>query len=750
MSSYNHNGVGRNHLNNNGSVNNNNSIIIGNGTSNQHNFTNSSLIENDFINHRPTNHTADTSSNVQLTRPTSRTALMIRQRRAMTELISCFICKGYLVDATTIDECMDSFCKSCIVTHLRTHKNCPKCRMYIQKPGVDALRADKTLQSIVYKMVPGLYDNEMRRRRDFYRNILDGFDYTTSDEEEESADGSGPSSSSERYGVISYPKPFYKPSDTINLSIEPQPRGDESKVYYDNSRQSIVTCFTGSLQQRDLNTGPTFTTVDGSSFKTYLKCPGVFTVAQLKKFIVAKFNVCRDDTVRVLYLNEALEDRYSLIDIAYIYPEWRRSELLPLFYIIERDLSKASPVESFDEVDGRSNKSLSRQHSSVGTQATKRVCIEPQPHYYEEKMSNGKELDSPSVSEGRSMRPRYVDAGVGSSNKIIVKPPTTNSIMKTNSAGLPPNGNNRTEPNRSLRSQQPIVKVNLTNSTKPVNPVMNNNDNKLANKNQQIALKPDPKTMHIVQTTNKTGTNLGSSATQSSLVTLASFTQANANHVVTSVTSASTSFQGNASMTSVSPNISKFGTTPSFPSATPMATTTTTESFVAATNSAQPTSLNTPGTPQLAFRIVTKQQGITIMRSCAPINHTAIKDVGSSKGNQVTSSPTIQQSRIHITAGTKNGSPESQTQSKQLSQRPSISPDSANSSRPAIMTTPGSSPNSSSSSSQQLASMSKSPDRTIYVTPRHHIKEKPVYKTFVDLTKLKSPNNKKPGSTARY
>lgn len=36
---------------------------------------------------------------------------------------------------------------------------------------IDAIyfRADKTLQDIVYKLVPGLYHREMRRRREYYK-----------------------------------------------------------------------------------------------------------------------------------------------------------------------------------------------------------------------------------------------------------------------------------------------------------------------------------------------------------------------------------------------------------------------------------------------------------------------------------------------------------------------------------------------------------------------------------------------------
>ena len=37
------------------------------------------------------------------------------QLRSLNEMITCKICHGYLVDATTITECLHTFCKSCIV-----------------------------------------------------------------------------------------------------------------------------------------------------------------------------------------------------------------------------------------------------------------------------------------------------------------------------------------------------------------------------------------------------------------------------------------------------------------------------------------------------------------------------------------------------------------------------------------------------------------------------------------------------------
>lgn len=82
--------------------------------------------------------------------------------------ISCSICKGYLIDAATITECVHTFCKSCIVKHFEHSNRCPKCNLIVHeaKP-LKNLRMDPQLQNIVYKLVAGLEEKEKKQRREF-------------------------------------------------------------------------------------------------------------------------------------------------------------------------------------------------------------------------------------------------------------------------------------------------------------------------------------------------------------------------------------------------------------------------------------------------------------------------------------------------------------------------------------------------------------------------------------------------------
>jgi len=88
---------------------------------------------------------------------------------AINEMITCKICSGYLVDATTVTECLHTFCKSCIVKHLEDNINCPECEVMIhQSHPLDYIAFDRTMQDIVYKLVPELEQAEYKREREFY------------------------------------------------------------------------------------------------------------------------------------------------------------------------------------------------------------------------------------------------------------------------------------------------------------------------------------------------------------------------------------------------------------------------------------------------------------------------------------------------------------------------------------------------------------------------------------------------------
>ncbi|XP_055503132.1 polycomb group RING finger protein 6 isoform X2 [Leucoraja erinacea] len=83
--------------------------------------------------------------------------------------ILCPICGGYFIDATTITECLHTFCKSCIVKHFDYSNRCPKCNITVhQTQPLYNIRLDRKLQDIVYKLVPNLESSEKIRLHEFY------------------------------------------------------------------------------------------------------------------------------------------------------------------------------------------------------------------------------------------------------------------------------------------------------------------------------------------------------------------------------------------------------------------------------------------------------------------------------------------------------------------------------------------------------------------------------------------------------
>lgn len=230
-------------------------------------------------------------------------------RIKITELnphLTCPLCAGYLVDATTIVECLHSFCKTCIVAFLETNKFCPRCDVQVHKTCPQlSIRADKTLQDIVYKLVPGLFKDEMKRRRDFYAENRE----------------LEPGEVVETFNIAE--------DEIISLSIQ----------FYERNKNK-------DKQRSDMDG-------DKSNGKRFLQCPAAMSVMHLAKFLRSKMDIPSNYRVEVLYGDEPLKDYYTLMDIAYFY-EWRRTGPIPLQYLVKpnRKRRRASQSAAQGHSDG--------------------------------------------------------------------------------------------------------------------------------------------------------------------------------------------------------------------------------------------------------------------------------------------------------------------------------------------------------------------------------------------------------------
>ncbi|ROJ78892.1 Polycomb group RING finger protein 5-A [Anabarilius grahami] len=84
--------------------------------------------------------------------------------------ITCSICHGYLIKPTAVTECLHTFCKSCIVQHFEESNECPECGIQVHETNpLEMLRLDKTLEEIIFKLVPGLREKEEQQESEFWR-----------------------------------------------------------------------------------------------------------------------------------------------------------------------------------------------------------------------------------------------------------------------------------------------------------------------------------------------------------------------------------------------------------------------------------------------------------------------------------------------------------------------------------------------------------------------------------------------------
>ncbi|KAJ8404265.1 hypothetical protein AAFF_G00340380 [Aldrovandia affinis] len=306
-------------------------------------------------------------------------------RIKITELnpnLICPLCVGYFIDATTIVECLHSFCKTCIVSFLETNKFCPRCDVQVHKTRpLLSIRSDKTLQDIVYKLVPGLFKDEMKRRRDFYTaNPV--------------ADGA--LASKEDLGEVREDERVAADDEIISLSIEFHQEKKNDKKPSD-SRE---------------------TDREKANNKRFLRCPAAMTVMHLAKFLRSKMDIPNNYRIEVLYEGEPLKDYYTLIDIAYIYTWRRQSGPLPLRYCVQpprKRLKLAQPAASAHS-DGMNtsppsdSESLSDKPSSPNTLPSSSSPL-PSPDPHSAAPLNGTLNCAPAAPQGNAHK-HTADLGV--------------------------------------------------------------------------------------------------------------------------------------------------------------------------------------------------------------------------------------------------------------------------------------------------------------------------------------------------
>ena len=79
------------------------------------------------------------------------------KKRDLHSFLKCPLCTGFFRDAHTINECLDTFCKSCIYKFFYEDQNresCPKCNTHLGGRPLETIISDQTIQKIVDLLYP--------------------------------------------------------------------------------------------------------------------------------------------------------------------------------------------------------------------------------------------------------------------------------------------------------------------------------------------------------------------------------------------------------------------------------------------------------------------------------------------------------------------------------------------------------------------------------------------------------------------
>ena len=222
----------------------------------------------------------------------------------------CIICNGYLIRPVAITECLHYFCRSCIVKYLETTSEykCPYCETLIHETNPwELLREDKKLEYIIYQLVPGLAQNEKKRRKLFYSRR--GME----DPDENNADSNLTLSILESSSKKDEPDAKQETSSNAQADVKSKPKLLES------SQIGLHLNFI-EPEGKIANNKQNFRCLD----KPYLRTSSNITVAHLKKFLQKKLSHSSTCDVDIL-CNGELMGKHHTLEFIYM-TRWRYKE----------------------------------------------------------------------------------------------------------------------------------------------------------------------------------------------------------------------------------------------------------------------------------------------------------------------------------------------------------------------------------------------------------------------------------------
>ena len=108
-------------------------------------------------------------------------------KQALLNLLKCPLCKGYYRTPYTINECMHTFCRSCIFKYFgysNQREQCPVCNTKIGGRPMDSLIFDNYLDSLLNILFPKFEELDKNNRNLLYKTFREAGKPLPGDEEE--------------------------------------------------------------------------------------------------------------------------------------------------------------------------------------------------------------------------------------------------------------------------------------------------------------------------------------------------------------------------------------------------------------------------------------------------------------------------------------------------------------------------------------------------------------------------------------
>ena len=158
-------------------------------------------------------------------------------------------------------------CKSCLVKHLEDNNHCPKCNSIIhQSHPLQYISFDRTMQDIVFKLVPNLQDGELNAMYSYRPNFESFFCHLLEEMNRER----------DFYRARNLPCPKDVPMVQENDDVEKKLNEAHQESDYHRQDEQVTLCLEcKSNSLKNLN-------------RKFLRCSSQATITHLKKFIAKK------------------------------------------------------------------------------------------------------------------------------------------------------------------------------------------------------------------------------------------------------------------------------------------------------------------------------------------------------------------------------------------------------------------------------------------------------------------------------